>query len=301
MIGGRREFAIRSRYRHPSRWSGLLRREFAETAGTGAGTLPDWGLRSVAAALIVVLAGALVAPAAATIRDPVPMPRLKPAYQGPAVGPPVASTATVDPATATGAVSAATTAVRPSVDVAFQPNSPFTREQQVALANISAYFNSFRLLEGEFIQFGPSGEQTEGVFFLSRPGKIRFHYRPPARLDVIADGSSVAIKDGKTQTQDMYPLSKTPLRYLLADRIDLTSPELVSAVHEEADLISIVIVERSALVDGKLTMIFDRRTYELRQWVVTDAQGLNTSVAIFNTTTGKPQDPNLFRIIVTRS
>lgn len=265
--------------------------------------LPGRGWRIAAAALIAALAGAIALPAAATVRDPVPMPRLKPAYQGPTVGPPVSGTQAVasEPAVDAGAAEAATSAARAPASFSFQQNSPFTRDQQVALANISAYFNSFRLLEGEFIQFGPSGEQTEGVFFMSRPGKIRFHYRPPARLDVIADGSSVAIKDGRTQTQDMYPLSRTPLRYLLADRIDLTSPDLVNAVHEEADLISIVIVERSALVDGKLTMIFDRRTYELRQWVVTDAQGLNTSVAIFNTTTGKPQDPNLFRILVTRS
>jgi outer membrane lipoprotein-sorting protein len=196
----------------------------------------------------------------------------------------------------TDSAAAATAVARPSVEPSFDPNSPFDRTQQIALTNVTAYFNSFRLMEGEFIQFGPNGEQSEGVFFLNRPGKIRFHFRPPTRLDVIADGSSVAIKDGKTNTQDLYPLSKTPLRYLLADRIDLTSPALVNNVSEEADLISVVIVERSGLVDGKLTMIFDRKTYELRQWVVTDAQGLNTSVAIFNTTIGKPQDPNLFRI-----
>ena len=52
-----------------------------------------------------------------------------------------------------------------------------------------------------------------------------------------------------------------------------------------------MIIEKSALVDGKLTLIFDRKTYELKQWIVTDAQGLNTSVAIYNITTGKPQDP----------
>ncbi|MCR4281490.1 MAG: outer membrane lipoprotein carrier protein LolA [Bauldia sp.] len=243
------------------------------------------GFLSVALAIAVV-----AAPASAAISDPVPMPNLRPPYKGPPVGPPVVATG--DPA------SAATSAARPAVEVRFQPNSPFDRSQQVALANISAYLNSFRLMEGEFIQFGPNGEQSEGVFFLNRPGKIRFHFRPPARLDVIADGSTVAIKDGKSNTQDLYPLSKTPLRYLLAGSIDLTSPELVNAISEEADLISVVIVERSALVDGKLTMIFDRKTYELRQWVVTDAQGLNTSVAIFNTTTGRPQDPNLFRITV---
>ena len=242
--------------------------------------------------VILATVVAIALPASAAIRDPVPWPNLRPLYNGPPVGPPLIAPP-ADSATA------ATSAVRPLVEPVFDPNSSFTREQQVALANISAYLNSFRLMEGEFVQFGPNGEQSEGVFFLNRPGKIRFHFRPPARLDVIADGRSVAVKDGRTQTQDLYPLSKTPLRYLLADRIDLTSPDLVNAVQAEADTISVVIVERSALVDGKLTMIFDRRTYELKQWVVTDAQGLDTSVAIFSTATGRPQDPNLFRISVT--
>ena len=47
---------------------------------------------------------------------------------------------------------------------------------------------------------------------------------------------------------------------------------------------------------GKLTLIFDRETYQLKQWIVTDAQGLNTSVAVYNTTTGASLDPSLFRI-----
>ena len=264
------------------------------TVKKGAGS-PGKASRAGFVLLGLVLAAGGTLPTAAAIRDPVPMPHLRPPYQGPAVGAPVQSAPATIPDS--GAGSAATTAARPAVDVQFQPNSPFSHEQQIALASITAYFNSFRLMEGEFIQFGPSGEQAEGVFFLNRPGKIRFHFRPPARLDIIADGSSVAVRDGKAQTQDIYPLSKTPLRYLLADHIDLTSPELVSEVREEADLISVVIVERSALVDGTLTMIFDSKTYELRQWIVTDAQGLNTSVAIFNTTTGKAQDPNYFRIM----
>ena len=174
--------------------------------------------------------------------------------------------------------------------------SPFAPAQQTALANISDYFNSFRTMQGEFVQVGPRGEQSEGVFVISKPGKIRFHYKPPVKLDVIADGRSVAIRDNKAMTQDLYPLSKTPLRYLLADDIDLTSSSVVDAVREEQDLISVVIVEKSALVEGKLTLIFDRKTYELRQWIVTDAQGLNTSVAIFNTSTGKRPDPALFKI-----
>jgi outer membrane lipoprotein-sorting protein len=241
-------------------------------------------LRATQALLAALAVAAWVLPAAAATRDPVPLPHLRPGVHN----------AAASGAAANGGPGAAI-ARQPAFRV--NPNSPFSPRQQEILANVSAYFNSFRLMEGQFIQFGPNGDQSEGVFFLNRPGKIRFHFKPPARLDVISDGSSVAIKDGKTGTQDLYPLSKTPLRYLLADHIDLTS-DIVSSVKEETDLVSVVIVQKSAFADGKLTMIFDRKTYELRQWVVTDAQGLNTSVAIFNTTVGKPQDPGLFRISI---
>jgi outer membrane lipoprotein-sorting protein len=169
----------------------------------------------------------------------------------------------------------------------------------VALANITDYFNSFRTMEGEFVQVGPRGEQSEGVFVIAKPGKVRFHYKPPVKLDVIADGRSIAIRDNKANTQDLYPLSKTPLRYLLAQDVDLTSSKIVDGIKEDRDLISVLIEERSALVEGKLTLIFDRQSYELRQWIVTDAQGLNTSVAIFNTVTGKKPDPALFKIYLT--
>jgi outer membrane lipoprotein-sorting protein len=235
--------------------------------------------------LIAATLAALAAAPAFAAGDPVPLPHLRPAGAG---GASVASGS---------AGSAAAAAARPDVQVQVDPNSPFTPQQQVALAHISAYFNSFALMEGDFIQIGPNGEQSEGVFYIRKPGRVRFHYNPPTRLDVIADGSTVAIKDGKSGTQDMYPLSKTPLRYLLAQRIDLTSSNLVNRVREETDLIMVTIVQKGAFAEGTLTLVFDRKTYELRQWQVTDAQGLNTSVAIFNTVLGKQQtDPNLYRI-----
>jgi outer membrane lipoprotein-sorting protein len=180
--------------------------------------------------------------------------------------------------------------------VRISPDSRFTPDEQVALARITAHFNSFKTLEGDFVQIGPTGEQSEGVFNLDRPGNIRFRYKPPSKLDVIADGRSVAIRDGAARTQDLYPLSRTPLRYLLADKVDLTDETLVDSVREEPDLISVLIIEKSTFVDGKLALIFDRRTYELRQWIVTDAQGLNTSVAIYNVVADRPQDPGLFYI-----
>jgi outer membrane lipoprotein-sorting protein len=239
--------------------------------------------------------------AAAAVVDPAPLPRPRPhlaavsAPAEPAAQPMLQPAA--QPADEQGGLKLPKFLQPKKQQPASQP-SHFTPEEEAALASISDYFNSFRTMEGQFIQVGPNGEQSEGVFFIAKPGKIRFHYRPPVKLDVIADGSSVAVRNNKARTQELYPLSKTPLKYLLADNIDLTSGNTVSQVKIEPDIVSVVIVQKSAFVDGKLTMIFDRKTSALKQWIVTDAQNLNTSVAVFNIATGKPQDPGLFRIVI---
>jgi len=234
----------------------------------------------------------LLLPAIATAAE-VPLPRQRPATAAPSVN---AAPADAQ-ASADGSQNPFLNVIKPKAAApapAGKSNLPLSQQQ--ILANISASLGSFRTMEGQFIQFGPHGEQSEGVFFIQRPGKIRFHYKPPVRLDVISDGRQVAVRDMRAMTQDLYPLSKTPLRYLLAENIDLTSDRLVRQVRQERDLIAVVIVEKTAFTDGKLTLVFDPKTYELKQWIITDAQGLNTSVAIYNVTTGKAVDPKLFRI-----
>jgi outer membrane lipoprotein-sorting protein len=43
-------------------------------------------------------------------------------------------------------------------------------------------------------------------------------------------------------------------------------------------------------------MMFDPKSYELRQWTITDAQGKDTTVMIFNTKEGVSLSDDLFTI-----
>lgn len=160
---------------------------------------------------------------------------------------------------------------------------------------IASHFTGVKTITGEFVQFGPRGEQTGGTFYISRPGKIRFNYEKPSPIRVIADGKSVVVNNKKLDTWDIYPLDKTPLKLLLSEKIDLTS-ERVKSVKEENDLTTIVLGDKSVFGTSKITLMFDPKTYELRQWTITDAQGLDTTVMIFNTKEGVKFDPKLFDI-----
>jgi len=160
---------------------------------------------------------------------------------------------------------------------------------------IADHFSSVTTMSGEFVQFGPRGEQTGGKFFIQRPGKIRFNYEPPSGYKVISDGKSVVIDNSKLNTMDLYPLSKTPLKLLLDERIDLSGKK-VKSVKEEDDLTTIQLADRQFFGNSTITMMFDPKSYDLRQWTITDPQGKDTTVMIFNVKQGVKIDQDLFAI-----
>jgi outer membrane lipoprotein-sorting protein len=160
---------------------------------------------------------------------------------------------------------------------------------------IADHFSSVKTMMGEFVQFGPKGEQTGGKFYIERPGKVRFDYEAPATFRVTADGRNVLLQNTKLKTMDAYPLSQTPLKLLLDNKIDLSGGR-VRSVKEEADLTTIQLADRNAFGNATITMMFDPSSYELRQWTITDAQGKETTVMIFNVEQGMQFDPSVFRI-----
>ncbi|MEO0543422.1 MAG: outer membrane lipoprotein carrier protein LolA [Pseudomonadota bacterium] len=160
---------------------------------------------------------------------------------------------------------------------------------------IADHFSSVRTMMGEFIQFGPTGQQTGGRFFIERPGKVLFLYEDPAAIRVVADGRSVVVNNTKLKTWDIYPLNQTPLQLVLDDRIDL-SEQRVKKVEENADLTTIVMQDKKLFGDSEITMMFDPNSYDLRQWTIRDAKGKDTTVMIFNVEEGVNFGPDTFAI-----
>jgi len=176
------------------------------------------------------------------------------------------------------------------------PAQALSDQEQKTLKDLNSYFNSVKTMHGDFIQFGPDGSQSDGKFYMARPGKVRFYYNKPSVLDIVADGKMVSVRDRKLNTQDLWPLGQTPLRFLLSDEIDLRKDTNVTNVLVEDDLVTITILDKTKFNSGTLTLIFDSDDYALKQWTVTDQQGYDTSVAVYNVVSNGPTNPDLFKI-----
>ena len=150
---------------------------------------------------------------------------------------------------------------------------------------IADHFTRVKTMMGEFVQFGPSGEQTGGKFFIERPGRVLFLYEKPSNIRVVADGRSVVVNNKKLDTWDVYPLGKTPLKVVLGEKIDLSGNK-VKSVSEADDLTTIVMQDKQVFGNSEITMMFDPSTYDLRQWTIKDAKGKDTTVMIYNVKQG---------------
>lgn len=165
------------------------------------------------------------------------------------------------------------------------------------LAQANAYFNGINTLTGSFMQIGADGRRIGGKLTLAKPGRLRFDYDQPSPLEVVADGTSVAVRDRKLNTQDLYFIAQTPLKFLLREKIDLARDLTVTDVANDPTGVRISLEDRATLGGtSKIQLFFDAELKTLSQWRITDPQGYITTVTLSNLQKGKSVDGSLFFI-----
>ena len=174
-------------------------------------------------------------------------------------------------------------------------------EQRTIIGKINTYLSSMQQLNGKFVQVGPDGKRSQGDFYISKPGRVRFEYDDPSPIELIADGQSVVVRDRRLATQDVFPLSQTPLRFLLSDKVDLMKDSSLVSVYADDVFVTAVLEEKNGLVGtSRLMIMFNAKDMQLKQWTVTDPQGYDTTVAVYNLDNTKTPDPAMFKIDYTR-
>lgn len=176
-----------------------------------------------------------------------------------------------------------------------------TPEQEAATDGISNYLNSFKTMQGEFTQISPKGNESQGVFYIAKPGKMRFEYAPPNPFLIVSDGTWLTIKNVKKEKGDQFPLSQTPLRLVLSNKVDIAKDTNILDFQDQDGIVSVTLEDKkNTLGNGQLTLVFDRNNNALQQWIVTDGKGRKTTVNLENVQAGIDVDPKLFVVKIVR-
>ena len=150
-------------------------------------------------------------------------------------------------------------------------------------------------LEARFLQISPSGTVYEGDIALRRPGQLRFDYDDPSPQLIVATNGLVYVHDAELETTDSYPVRETPLKFLLARKLDLDAAELREVVRMP-DSVTIVLAATDAETQGELALIFAADDdFSLMGWGVREPNGAVTSVELSDVKTGVRLNNRLFR------
>lgn len=178
---------------------------------------------------------------------------------------------------------------------ALSPHLQLDSEARAQLQRIEASLNAIRSVRAEFRQNSSNGEIAHGELYLERPGRLRVDYRPPAQILVIADGTFLVYYDRKLEQVSHVPLSSTPAGILLQKQISLMDQDLlVTEFDRVEDTIRVGVARSAEKAEGSIVLIFDERSAALRQWAVTDAQGVTTLVTLIDPAFNVAIDPSVF-------
>jgi outer membrane lipoprotein-sorting protein len=171
------------------------------------------------------------------------------------------------------------------------------RAELIPLDAISAYLNGLTTVEADFTQLNADGTISTGRVYIRRPGRVRFEYAPPDRSLVIAGAQQVAIFDAKSnQPPEQYPLRRTPLNLILAPEIDLGRSNMVIGHSDDGTATRIRAQDPEHPEYGSIDLVFTANPVELRQWVITDDLGQETTVILGEMTKGGQLSARLFDI-----
>jgi outer membrane lipoprotein-sorting protein len=166
------------------------------------------------------------------------------------------------------------------VTAAFALMGGAAHAQAIPLAELSGYLNEMQTAQSPFTQINSDGTVSTGTVYIHRPGRVRFDYDGDDLL-VMAGGSQVAIFDGRASgPPEQYPLDETPLRIILQRNVNLGQSGMVSEHSFDGTSTRVVARDPERPNIGSITLVFTPDPIELRQWIITDEGGSETTVIL---------------------
>ena len=172
----------------------------------------------------------------------------------------------------------------------------FDKKQMELIQKVTAYFNQMTEIKGAFVQTSADNKRQRGKFYVKQPGRFRFDYNLPSKLVILSDGQYMAIQDFDMKTDDRIELSQTPFRLLLKKDVDLLRDAQILEVKEIDDVIVLALQDRNPDNPGRIKLsLVKKPSLELKEWITTDSQGLDTRVELIEVNKADALDPALFK------
>lgn len=187
----------------------------------------------------------------------------------------------------------------PTADIFAKPEAAAadvkgTDAKAADLARIEKYLNNVRTMTAHFLQSTTDGGEAQGTLYLQRPGKLRLEYDPPTPVLIVSDGNLVHYYDSELNQVSQVSLFSTPAAVLVRDTYKFDGDVRITDYERGPGVIRITITDAKNPDVGSLSLAFQDNPLILKQWKVTDPQGVVTTVALSDAHRDVTLSPKLF-------
>ena len=186
-------------------------------------------------------------------------------------------------------------AVKPQSSVeAIKVQAPAALDRNAIIDRVAKALTDTKTAQGRFTQVDPQGSPSSGLFYIDRPGKVRFEYSSPEPMFIVSDGATVSIEEPKRNAYDAIPLASTPLHLFLRSNIDLRKDGSVTDVTSSNGFHFVTLVDKSGEAEGKMILQFRATDFALIGWRQVDGTGAETKVQLMDIKQNVPLKASLF-------
>ena len=149
-------------------------------------------------------------------------------------------------------------------------------------------------LQAEFTQISSDGSYAIGKLYFRRPFQMRLEYNVEQPFNLITTRNWLIVDEPENKQFTNYPLSETPLAFLLEEEFSLTANEFLTQSMIQNGLAEITLRKETGDRAGELILLFEPNQMNLRGWKIIDAIGMETKVTLQNEIYGGDLPNKLF-------
>ena len=167
-------------------------------------------------------------------------------------------------------------------------------EETKLIARAEQAITELTTLQADFIQISSDGTVGEGQVYFRRPFQLRLDYTNPETISIVTSRIWVYIDDKLAQTVEAYPVSETPFAPLLAKSVSFRSEEIIAEAKTDGGIVIVQMEKDAGQGAGRLALEFEKSSWQLRRWIITDSLGVTTTVTLQNPVYGRKLANRLF-------
>lgn len=164
------------------------------------------------------------------------------------------------------------------------------------LNKIENYLNNMKSLTADFVQMASNGTTSEGKLYIAKPRKIRMEYAAPTSVLIVGNGDYIVFNDQELDQVTNIDYEDIPATMILANNIKIGDDNLkVMDYYKDGGMTAITLEYVKSQDIGPITLVFNNKPFELKQWKIVDPQNVEVTLSLYNTDFDQKLSDDLFK------